>query len=149
MPASGFSLRACELGDLDEVVALERASFAQRPYGRLDFAYYLLTSRGGFVVAVSEGRVVGYVISVSRGREGSIQSIAVAPGWRRAGVGEALLRSAVDRLSTRAERVSLLVDVENEAAIGLYRKLSFKETGGVKRRYYPNGHDAMEMTRTL
>lgn len=149
MPTSGFSLRACELGDLDEVVALERASFAERPYGRLDFAYYLLTSRGGFVVAVSEGRVVGYVIAVSRWREGSIQSIAVAPGHRRKGVGEALLRAALDRLSRKAERASLLVDVENEGAIRLYRRLSFKETGGVKRRYYPNGHDAVEMARSL
>ncbi|MDG6914462.1 MAG: GNAT family N-acetyltransferase [Nitrososphaerota archaeon] len=149
MPSGRFLLRACAIGDLDGVVKLEKASFPERPYGRLDFAYYLLTSRRGFLVAEREGRVVGYVIAASGGSECSIQSIAVAPGSRRMGVGEALLRSAMAALPPRVKRVRLLVDVENEGAMGLYRKLFFEETGRVEERYYPNGNDAKEMAREV
>jgi [ribosomal protein S18]-alanine N-acetyltransferase len=145
----GLTLRACEPGDLDEIGRLEKDSFPDHPYGRLDFLAYLLMARDGFVVATAEGRVVGYVIAVSRGREGSIQSVAVAPGFRRRGAGEALMRSALEHLSGKAERVHLLVDAANTGAIRLYRKLSFEETGRVVKGYYPNGHDAVEMARAL
>ncbi len=43
----------------------------------------------------------------------------------------------------------LLVDVKNETAIRLYRRLSFEETGKVVEGYYPNGDDALEMARSL
>lgn len=148
MPPSGLALRACELGDIGEIVALEREAFPGHPYSRLDFLYYALTAREGFVVATAEGRVVGYVIAVRKGREGSIHSIAVLPSSRRKGIGEELMRSALARLGG-AERVTLLVGSKNGAAVGLYRKLSFEETGRVVRRYYPDGDDAVEMERRL
>jgi len=147
MPPSGYELRACELRDLAQVGRIEKASFPERPYTRLDFAYFLLVARAGFVVASKDGVVVGYVIASSQGREGFIQSIAVSPESRGKGVGEALLRAAMAHLSVRSERVRLLVDVNNEKAIRLYRKLSFGETGRVVKRYYPNGDDAIEMAR--
>jgi ribosomal-protein-alanine N-acetyltransferase len=149
MSPSACSLRACELRDLAQVVQVEKASFPERPYSRLDFLAYLLTARDGFVVASRDGSVVGYVIAISQGREGSIQSIAVSPDFRGNGVGELLMRSAIDRLAGKCDRVHLLVDSKNETAIRLYRKLSFEETGKVVGRYYPNGGDAVEMARDL
>jgi [ribosomal protein S18]-alanine N-acetyltransferase len=151
MPPSRHELRACELRDLAQVGQIERDSFPERPYTRLDFAYFLLTAREGFIVASKDGSVVGYVIAITRGREeGSIQSIAVSPESRGKGVGELLMRSAMDSLAGRGcERVHLLVDASNEAAIRLYRRLSFTETGRVVRGYYPNGGDAVEMGREL
>jgi ribosomal-protein-alanine N-acetyltransferase len=149
MSPGAYSLRACQLGDLAKVVQVEKASFPERPYSRLDFLAYLLTARDGFVVASRDGSVLGYVIAISQGREGSIQSIAVSPDSRGKGVGELLMRSAIDRLAGKCDRVHLLVDAKNETAIRLYRKLSFEETGKVVRRYYPNGGDAVEMARDL
>jgi ribosomal-protein-alanine N-acetyltransferase len=147
MPPSAYVLRACEFRDLAQVGQIERASFPERPYTRLDFAYFLLAARDGFIVASKDGSVVGYVITMARGREGSIQSIAVSPESRGKGVGELLLRSAIDSLAGRCDRVHLLVDAGNEAAIRLYRRLSFAETGKVVMGYYPNGGDAVEMAR--
>lgn len=135
--------------DLGQVTRVEKDSFPDRPYTRLDFAYYLLTARDGFVVASLDGLVVGYVIAVCEGREGSIQSIAVAPSFRRRGVGEALMRAALGRLAGKADSVHLLVAVNNAGAIRLYRRLSFAETGRVSSEYYPDGSDAMEMARRL
>jgi ribosomal-protein-alanine N-acetyltransferase len=149
MPPSAYLLRACELGDLAQVGQIENASFPERPYGRLDFLSYLLIARDGFIVASKDGSVVGYVIAISQRREGSIQSIAVSPDFRRKGVGEMLMRSAIDHLTGKCERVHLLVDANNEAAIRLYHKLSFEETGRVVKKYYPNGGDAVEMVKDL
>jgi ribosomal-protein-alanine N-acetyltransferase len=149
MPPSAYSLRACELGDLAQVGQIEKASFPERPYSRLDFLSYLLIARDGFIVASRERSVVGYVIAISQGREGSIQSIAVSPDSRGKGVGEMLMRSAIDHLAGKCDRVQLLVDANNGTAIRLYHKLSFEDTGKVVRRYYPNGGDAVEMARDL
>lgn len=149
MPPIDLILRPCEFRDLTQVGRIERASFPERPYTSLDFAAYLLIARDGFIVASKDGSVVGYVIALSQRREGSIQSIAVWPESRARGVGELLMRSAIDHLSGRCDRIHLLVDAENEAAIGLYHKLSFHETGKVVKRYYPNGGDAVEMSREL
>lgn len=149
MPPSDYVLWACEFRDLTQVGQIEKASFPERPYTRLDFVYFLLSARDGFIVASKEGSVAGYVIATSQGREGSIQSVAVSPESRGKGVGELLMRSAIDHLAGRCDRIHLLVDAKNEAAIRLYRKLSFEETGKVVKRYYPNGGDAVEMAREL
>jgi ribosomal-protein-alanine N-acetyltransferase len=149
MPPSGYVLRPCEFRDLAQVGQLEKNSFPERPYTRLDFLSFLLIAREGFIVASKDGLVVGYVIATSQRREGSIQSIAVSPDSRGKGVGEMLMRSAIDHLSGKSERVRLLVDINNERAIRLYRKLSFEGTGKVVKKYYPNGDDAVEMAREL
>jgi [ribosomal protein S18]-alanine N-acetyltransferase len=149
MQPSGYMLRACEFRDLGQVGKIEKASFPERPYTRLDFATFLLIEREGFVVASKDGVVVGYVIALRQGREGSIQSIAVLPDFRGKGIGEMLMQSAIDHLTGKSERVHLLVDVNNEAAINLYHKLSFRETGKTVKKYYPNGNDAVEMAREI
>jgi ribosomal-protein-alanine N-acetyltransferase len=149
VPPEGPALRRCEMADLSQVSRVERASFPDHPYTKVDFVAYLLIAREGFMVASDRGSVVGYVIAISQGGEGSIQSIAVSPEARGKGIGEMLMRSAIDHLSGRAARVRLLVAAGNDAAIGLYRKLSFEETGKVVAKYYPDGDDALEMAREL
>jgi ribosomal-protein-alanine N-acetyltransferase len=142
-------LRTCEFRDLDEVSKVEEASFPDRPYSKLDFVSCLLVAREGFTVACKGGLVVGYVIAMRQGKEGSIQSIAVSPESRERGIGEVLMRSAIDHLAGKCKRVNLLVGANNEKAIRLYRKLSFNETGNIIKEYYPNGDDAVEMAREL
>ena len=149
MPPSDCILRACGPSDLDQVSQVEKASFPDRPYSRSDFVACLSIAREGFVVACKGDAVIGYVIAIGHGREGSIQSIAVSPEFRGKGIGEMLMRAAINHLAGRSKRVYLLVDANNERAIRLYRKLSFDETGNIIGRYYPNGDDAIEMVREL
>lgn len=53
-----------------------------------------------------------------------IQTLGVRPPWRRRGIGEGLLRTALRELHARGhQRVGLGVDGENEDAIRLYRRL--------------------------
>ena len=142
-------MRPFELRDLGQVVKVEEASFPERPYTKMDFLSCLLIAREGFVVAVKEGSVVGYVIAMGQGGQGMIQSIAVSPESRGKGVGEMLMRSAVEHLARRFRRAYLLVDADNGKAIRLYHKMSFNETGRVIDGYYPNGDDAIEMSKEL
>lgn len=141
-----ISIRTCRYADLDQVQAIERESFPD-PYHAIDFVGFLIQARKGFIVACLDGSVAGYVIGINKRKEGFIQSMAVAAKLRRKGVGESLMGSVIEHLSTKHRRISLFVDKSNEAAIHLYRKFRFSETGRVKKAYYRNGNDAIEMTR--
>ncbi|HUI86561.1 MAG TPA: GNAT family N-acetyltransferase [Nitrososphaerales archaeon] len=141
------TVRPCRIGDLDRVVAIENESFTD-PYPWAEFAAHILSRRSGFVVACIDGEVAGYVLAAREASgEGWIKSIAVIPRFRRSGVGAALVEAAMGSLAG-CDRVRLLVRRSNEAAMALYRKFSFGETGVVIERYYPDGEDAVEFERT-
>jgi len=140
----------CLPKDVEEVCAIERASF-EHPYDPAAFHTYLLRARShrsvGFLTAKVEGRVVGYVIFES-GREALIVSMAVAPSYTRRGIGNALLREALKRLSGACKSVSLQVETNNRAAQMLYSRNGFRVIGTL-RGYYPDGGDAYLMSRAL
>jgi ribosomal protein S18 acetylase RimI-like enzyme len=76
-----------------------------------------------FLVAESDGELVGTVIGGFDGRRGMIYHLAVAHAHRRRGVAEALLREIENRLVARGcIRAFLLVHAENEEARALYEK---------------------------
>jgi ribosomal protein S18 acetylase RimI-like enzyme len=78
---------------------------------------------------VDGGDLVGFGQLVARGsRRTHLARIIVAPGHRRRGLGEFLVRQLVG-LAERDwyERVSLNVDESNASAIALYAKLGFTE----------------------
>jgi [ribosomal protein S18]-alanine N-acetyltransferase len=132
--------------DLDQVMAIEKASFPD-PYDKLWFRLLEFKVGDGFIVADKEG-IVGYAISEIGYDRGHIISMAVSPECRRAGVGEALLRETIRRMELKVKEIHLEVRVGNEAALALYEKFSFKRTGERRRRYYPDGEDAVVMART-
>ncbi len=134
--------------DLDQIIVIEKASFPD-PYPRIVFAWFKLRVGEGFIVARKDGRVVGYLISEVRRGRGHIVSMAVSTDCRRMGTGEAMARRSIERLAGRVKQVYLEVRPSNEAAILLYHKLSFEETSKVRKRYYPDGEDAIEMARAV
>ena len=132
-------------GDLDDVLEIENESFPD-PYDREIFSQLLRLEPDGFLVAVDEGGVLGYVASSAR--YGLIFSLAVSSRHRGRGVGPVLMDAVLRHLRGRTRKVSLQVRVSNVAAIGLYRRFLFREEGRVSR-YYHDGEDALVMTLEL
>jgi ribosomal-protein-alanine N-acetyltransferase len=141
-----LEIRTFRNEDLDQVMAIEKASFSD-PYAEWFFWLLSLEVGEGFIVAEKE-KIVGYVISEIREGRGHIISMAVSPNHRRAGIGEALLRESIKRLGPEVKEVYLEVRPENDAAIMLYEKLSFRRTAEVRKQYYSDGRGAMVMARS-
>ncbi|HXH63250.1 MAG TPA: ribosomal protein S18-alanine N-acetyltransferase [Gemmatimonadales bacterium] len=114
--------------------AIETAAFAD-PWSRRDFAD-ALGAHVPFLVAIEDGRAVGYVLARQAADEAEILNLGVAPTARRRGIGRALVREGLAALAARgAEQVFLEVRESNAAARALYAEFGFAEVGR-RRGYY-------------
>lgn len=132
-------------GHLDEVLAIETASYP-RPWTREHFRDELLSPHAFSLVAMSpDGRVAGYIVPVFIIDECEIRNVAVHPAMRSHGVGRLLVSAVIDACRKRGARfLGLEVRVSNDAALALYRRLGFVETGR-RANYYENGEEAILM----
>lgn len=140
------AIREADRADLLDVLRIEKASFPQPwPYS----AFQRFVGKSGFLVAVSEGNVVGYIVSdvtPNFGRDiGHVKDIAVHPSARGNGVGRMLLERGLFSLALDdASIVKLEVRQSNDAAQALYRDVGFDTLRRIPR-YYEDGEDALVM----
>lgn len=111
---------------LDEAAGLHGALF-ERPWSRsaLEELFTAPGTTGAAVVdAVGGHRFAGFVLFRSLGDFAEILTVAVAPEYRRQGLGRMLLRHAVRKArEAGAERLLLEVQDGNLPAMRLYEKL--------------------------
>ena len=93
----------------------------------------------GFLVATTEdGAIAGSTQAAWDGRRGWLHHVAVDPGWRRTGLGTALVSLAEARLrAVGCARVLVLVEARNDAG------MAFWEARGYGRR------DTHQLARSL
>jgi ribosomal protein S18 acetylase RimI-like enzyme len=121
--------------------ALDPRRFLQLDDPEASYARFLAgelkSERVVLLVAVRDAEVVGYAYARLEGRNynelldacGKLHDVYVDESGRGSGLGEALVREAVRRLTARgAPRVVLLTAVQNEAAQRLFAKLGFATT---------------------
>ena len=139
-------IRRMRLKDLDGVAALEEATFA-RPWSRESFRQELERNVAArYLVAESEGKIIGYAGAWIILDESHITNIAVAESYRGRGVGRKLTQALLQLLSNLgASYATLEVRVSNERAQNLYRSLGFISVGKRKRYYEDNQEDAFLM----
>jgi ribosomal-protein-alanine N-acetyltransferase len=141
-------LRRLEVEHLDEVEAIERASYPT-PWSRSMFDVELRKPSSLALGAFAEdGTLVGYAF-VSRYVDAwHVMNVAVAHAYRRRGIAVALLERLFEVTATDPRRgYTLEVRVSNTGAIALYERLGF-EARGVRRGYYTdNREDALIMWR--
>lgn len=87
---------------------------------------------------------IGYLFYIENSYEIEILRIGVLPVFHRLGIAEGLL-AFLDKLANGRE-ILLEVNSENFAAIGLYKKKGFINFA-VRKRYYPDGKDAILMKK--
>jgi RimJ/RimL family protein N-acetyltransferase len=103
---------------------------------------------GAVFVAEVSGRIVGR-LSVARDSHPASWHVAdlglmVAMGYRRAGIGRALLDAAVGwARSAGVQKLELHVFPHNEPAIALYESFGF-EREGYRRRHYRRGQEYVD-----
>ena len=144
------TIRPAQPPDLLAVFRLERQCFPQ-PWPFEAFHQHLDAT--AFLVAVADGRVVGYVVgSVEAGFPapvGHVKDLAVHPAYRRQGIAQELLARALARfVADGAVRANLEVRTSNDAAIALYRESGFSSER-IRPGYYADGEAAVVMTRSL
>ncbi len=136
--------------DLDEVLAIERASFSM-PWSRGAFLYEMQQNRVARCWVMREdGRVIGYLCLWEIADELHITNIAVHPTRRRQGVGRVLLQGVLEDARERRLRLVVLeVRPSNTEARTLYEGFGFRVIGRRRGYYYDTGEDALVMEADL
>ena len=97
-----------------------------------------------WLVAVDDDTVAGYIGSQSVMGEADMMNVAIAPNYRRQGIGERLVSTLVTQLKERGiYSLTLEVRASNVAAISLYHKLSFVQVGRRHNYYSAPKEDAL------
>ena len=73
------------------------------------------------------GEFVGYCVAAVSGDVGEVESLFIDQPYRGRGLGEALMRNALEWLMPRAATIRVAVAEGNEAALGFYRRFGFAE----------------------
>lgn len=148
-PAADVSVTSFRIRDLSQLVEIENLCFAEEAYPEELLRELAGKPSAVFLVARSEDRILGYAVAVLRGRSAELISIAVHPGYRRGGVGQALLDAVLRRLRRAgAASCRLAVRTTNSAAIAFYEKNGFKRLK-LLRHYYADDGDAFLMRKSL
>lgn len=136
-----FRIRPAGAGDASDLARLHAACF---PHGWSARELQEMLSVNGTEALAAEagGEVMGFILTRSIAGEAEILTLAVDPSRRRLGLGSKLLDAALKTQGT----FFLEVAAGNLAALGLYRKSGFAETGR-RKAYYADGQDALLMTR--
>lgn len=154
-----YSLRRFTPSDLEEVININRVCLPEN-YAAYFFIDTFNSLPDTFIVAESQGRVVGYIMcrlehgfsdlkKLRFAKKGHIISVAVMPDFRNLGMGNSLVQQAMSALSgLHTDECYLEVRVTNIPAINLYKKMAFEIVRTIPRYYFDNS-DAYVMAKAL
>ena len=145
-------IRRMQLEDLEQVHAIDRASFSM-PWPESSYRYELLenpSSRSWVAVAeATDGNqpVIGVVVLWLIEDEAHIATIAVQPEYRGQGISREMLAVALINMIQEGARLATLeVRANNLIAQALYGRFRFEIVGRRPRYYRDNNEDALIMT---
>ena len=129
-----YVARDLTLDDTPAMADLHAGAFA-RPWSDKEFEALLVQDTVfGYAVrpVAAKGKppIQGFVLARLAAGEAEILTIVVTRANRRGGLGRMLMDAVMRHLyAERAEALFLEVDESNAAAIGLYRRLGFRDVG--------------------
>lgn len=138
-------LRWMYSGDIPEVTVIEKACF-EFPWSEVEFVHSLRLRNSVSMVASFEGRIVGFMVYELGKRRIQLLNFAVAPEFRRRGVGARMMTRLIGKLSPeRRTRISLEVRETNLAAQLFFHSLEFRATRILHDYYDDTPEDAYLM----
>lgn len=144
---AGLSIRKLELGDLEDLLDLERQGYPN-PWSESVFRSCFSENYRLWGVDLS-GQLAGYGIVAYLADEAHLLNLCVAPRHRKAGAGRLLFRYLMAQ-AARDGMVRLLLEVRqsNAPALALYQGEGLERIG-LRPRYYPDGEDAIVMSLSI
>lgn len=137
-------IRAASSADLAAVAGIEAAVFPD-PWSIAAFRAHLADC---FLVAESDGGMVGYLVARVVGPEAEILNVAVAPTERRRGAARRLVSHVLARFDAAGVTSTFLeVRASNGAALALYAAAGFREVGRRRGYYRMPREDALVLLR--
>ncbi|MCI1245292.1 MAG: ribosomal protein S18-alanine N-acetyltransferase [Bacilli bacterium] len=152
MNLKGCKVRKMKETDVLAVANLESACFSA-PWPEKEIRYEIGENPCAKVyVALSKtGDVIGYIDFMITFDSATVSRLAVASGYRRQGIAQALLDEMVivcKKQREPVEWITLEVRGSNGPARKLYKKNGWDEIT-VKKSYYDDGEDAIYMVRSI
>ncbi len=137
--------------DLEALTALEQAGFQGDRMSRRSLRRLLRRPSAATLVAVADGRIVGYAMLLFRhgSRSARLYSLVRLPDARGQGIGDALLREAErTAVGLGATEMRLEVRPDNDRARALYERHGFAAFARVAD-YYEDNSEALRMRKSL
>lgn len=130
---------------VSQVREIEKACFSN-PWSLEDLSAQVDNPTSHFLVAVKDGKAVGYMGLQIFSGEGYVTNVAVLPEYRGQGIAKALISK---QLENEMDFITLEVRKSNYPAISLYEKMGFDKIG-IRPKFYSNPtEDAVIMTKYM
>ena len=143
-------LRPMRWWDIAPAARIDRDRFGETAWTEAQFWGELAQPTRFYVVAEDpDAGVVGYAGLWLMPPDSDVQTLAIAAGWERTGLGSRLLGRLLEEADQRGcTRTILEVRADNSRAINLYARHGFA-TISRRSSYYGPGLDAVIMCRDL
>lgn len=149
---ANVTLKRMTIKDVHRCWELDRRCFTDGEAYDLDTFHYLLTNPDAVTRKAEHhaDMMIGFAIGmVEPGGVGHVISVAVAPEWRRRGIGTLLMTELEHGFTKRNATIARLeVRATNVVAQQLYLRLDYVITQQIPN-YYSNGDDALVMVKSL
>jgi ribosomal protein S18 acetylase RimI-like enzyme len=153
VPAIGVTLRPYQPPDFETLLAMDQACFPKPiAYRRRELKRYLQLESSHCIVAeygtaVLRKKVAGFILTERNGALAHIITLDVLEAYRRMSVGSSLLEAAEREADSHGALCMYLeTATTNKAAIALWKKHGYRETGTIEN-YYGRGQHAYEMLK--
>lgn len=131
--------------DVPAVAGIEAEVFSE-PWTERDFLEMVEADYAHYFVAEEDGEIAGYCGVRNMAGEGEITNVAVAPAFRRKGIGRKLMEHLLkEAVALGVGDCTLEVRAGNRPAICLYESLGFKSEGIRPGFYTKPREDALIM----
>jgi len=144
-----YSVRPPQLSDARDLENADLVCFPDPWPGQFFVSEILADGRFNRLLVDPAGRMAAYLFCAWQYLDLHILKVATLPDFRRSSLARRLMRLAENHaMEMSGESLTLEVRRDNLPAITLYEDLGYARQG-IRARYYPNGDDAVIMTRRV
>ena len=131
-----YEIRTLKIADYDELIKLwQIANLPYRPDGRDSrevIGREMQRSETCFLGIFDNGKLIAAVLGTSDGRKGWINRLAVAPEYRRQGLGEKLIKECEAFMGKLGIKViAALIEGDNKPSFAIFEKAGYKFAGNI------------------